>query len=317
MGCQLSRESVNNGVATNQCDLRLQTSDGDLSLVTTSIAQDSEWGTNDYIEYQPGAAGSKIVLAAPHGGDLEPANIPTRDAGCIVDLGCVYSHACEDKDESNCRVATVKDMYTLELTIALADEISRISGLRPHVILNHLHRRKLDANRDREEATFDEPDAVTAWDEFHAFIDRAKASVGTGLFIDVHGHGHPEPWIELGYLFTGLNLDLDEIDPTRSSIRHLSTQVNVTFEELLRGAQSFGGDCENEGYDAVPGPTFPGPNGGNYFSGGYNTRRHGSRDGGTIDAIQIESPRFLRDIWPVYAEGLGQALVNFVQRYYP
>ena len=31
--------------------------------------------------------------------------------------------------------------------------------------------------------------------------------------------------------------------------------------------------------------------GSRYFSGGYNTARHGSRGGGTISAIQIEAPK--------------------------
>ena len=50
-----------------------------------------------------------------------------------------------------------------------------------------------------------------------------------------------------------------------SSIYYLSTQVNVTFEELLRGNQSFGGFLEDNGFVAIPSPMNPGRNGNSYF----------------------------------------------------
>jgi hypothetical protein len=41
---------------------------------------------------------------------------------------------------------------------------------------------------------------------------------------------------------------------------------------------------------AVPSPTDAAPLAGEeYFNGGYNTARHGSLAGGSLDAIQIES----------------------------
>ncbi|CAH1800052.1 unnamed protein product [Owenia fusiformis] len=287
-----------------------------LSTVHIVICQDSEWGTNDYIEYQVGTTGTKIILTSSHGGHLRPESIPERDHGCFIADVCVYSHFCSPKDELNCRAVVIPDAHTLELTGTIADAMQNITGQRPHVILNHLHRGKLDANREIEQAAFGVPEAETAWREFHEFIERAQATVGTGLLVDIHGHGHPEPWLEIGYLFSGLDLDLNDIDPARSSIYHLSTQVNVPFDDLLRGAESLGGRCEAAGYIAVPAPDYPGPDGGNYFTGGYITRRHGSRDQGTIDAIQIESPRFLRDMWEDYGSDLAVIILNFYQRWY-
>ena len=40
----------------------------------------------------------------------------------------------------------------------------------------------------------------------------------------------------------------------------------------------------------MPSPRYNEPNRKNYFSGGYNVLRHGSKHSGVIDAIQIESP---------------------------
>ena len=48
-----------------------------------------------------------------------------------------------------------------------------------------------------------------------------------------------------------------------------------------------------------------------FFSGGYNTRRHGSIDSGEIDAIQIESSRNQRsdEIRPQYAKKVKGVLI--------
>ena len=95
----------------------------------------------------------------------------------------------------------------------------------------------------------------------------------------------------------------------------MTTNVS-TIQELLTGAApvSFGGLLESEGYLSVPSPTNPGPNGELYFSGGYITQQYGSRDGGIVDAIQIESPM-------PFLEAPGRtsyvrAIVNAIKQYF-
>ena len=45
------------------------------------------------------------------------------------------------------------------------------------------------------------PSQEQAWEEFHEFINQAEIAIGgKGLFLDIHGHGHPVNWAELGYL---------------------------------------------------------------------------------------------------------------------
>ena len=59
---------------------------------------------------------------------------------------------------------------------------------RPHVVRCHLHRSKVDANRDLGEAAFGNADAGLAWKEYHDFIDKAKRSItGRVLYVDIHG----------------------------------------------------------------------------------------------------------------------------------
>lgn len=129
-------------------------------------------GRNGYVEYIQGNL--PIVLSIPHGGRLKPEEIPDRTDGVVdgdtnsielgVELFSYLSHACS------------------------TNEKARI----PHIIICHLHRIKLDANRNLEEAALGAPHAVEAWNEFHNFISIAKSKVLTqfkmGHYYDIHGN---------------------------------------------------------------------------------------------------------------------------------
>ena len=56
-----------------------------------------------------------------------------------------------------CRVVVGTDRNTQNLTYYLSESIYNMTGLRPYVIINQLHRSRLDANRHRDEAAFDDP----------------------------------------------------------------------------------------------------------------------------------------------------------------
>ena len=204
----------------------------------------------------------------------------------------------------------------MELRQALFD----LTGSYPAAILNELHRRKFDANRDKPEASFGVPDVEAAFDLYHQYIEEAKADYGgMGLFFDVHGHGHTLQMAELGYLISGSDLDAGNLNVDSSSIKNLAGYVSISFEELLRGPTSFGGYLQAEGYDSVPGTDYPGPDGNPYFSGGFNTRQHGSRDGGVTDAIQIESARSHREMpeRENYVQALALSMKQYLDAHYP
>ena len=103
-----------------------------------------------------------------------------------------------------------------------------------------------------------------------------------------------------------------------TSIKYLLSRTSLSMNAVLRGNQSFGHFLEAQGYSSVPSPTHNGPAGEKYFSGGYNTKIHGSRDGGSIDAIQIESARINRNLpeRTSYAAALAQTVVNFLDTHY-
>lgn len=262
----------------------------------------SYFGRRQYVEYQPGT--SPIILATSHGGHKEPDEISDRTWG-----------------------VTVRDLNTRELTLKIADELEEQSGERPHVIISHLRRTKLDPNREIQEAAQNNTRAERAWHEYHRWTETAQTLVeedfDEGFYVDVHGHGHSVQRLELGYLLRSgdLNQSDREIDDSRlasqSSIRHLSQNVEIPFSELLRGEESLGEIMEQHGYPSVPSASDPSPGEDPYFSGGYSTDRYGSNDGGTIDGVQLEANfqgvRDTEENRREFAEAFSTALLQFLE----
>jgi hypothetical protein len=249
-------------------------------IAVESSAQDpafipgrSYFGKNNYIEYIAG--NTPYILSAPHGGSLTPAEIPDRTSG-----------------------ETVTDSNTDTLARSISAAVFAREGKYPHIIICRLRRTKLDANRDLNEASEPNPYATQAWKEFQSFIDTAKQTVirefGKGFYIDLHGHGHEIQRLELGYLLSSTALTLSDnildnaIYGNSSSIRTMIPLSRLSFSKLLRGPQSLGSLFEIRGFPAVPSEMQPNPGSALYFSGGYNTQRHGSVGGGLISGVQIE-----------------------------
>lgn len=243
------------------------------------IAGTSYLDAREWVQYTAGDA--PLVIIAPHGGLLTPGELPDRScAGCV----------------------TANDTNTQLLARVIVDTFVARTGRRPHLVVNLLHRRKFDANRDLVEASGGNVALLRGpWEWLHAAVDTAKADVGRrwqrGLVIDLHGHAHAIPRLELGYLLTATQLRLTDAALTSSgalassSVAHLlqNGRSARTPAERLRGATSLGGLLEARGFSAVPSPAAPAPLvAEEYFNGGFNTARHGSRSTSTTDAVQIE-----------------------------
>ncbi|XP_077142465.1 uncharacterized protein LOC143806213 isoform X1 [Ranitomeya variabilis] len=287
-----------------------------------SKAQEVIYGHEKFTEYHVG--NMSLILTAPHGGSLNPSSIPSRDAGCWEKtLGkCYYRHSCPSgtvRDNVNCKVKIMADLYTQEMVLALAKEICLLtSGRCPHIVINNLARSKLDANREKDEAAFGVREAEQAWEEFMGFIHMAKSNMWSGLLLDFHGQSHPEQWIELGYLISKASLNYGNFSSFDSSIYSLAErQINMTFQSLLRGNQSLGKLIEdgNIKYVTVPSPSNPKPKSGNYYSGGYIVKTHGSQMTGEVDAIQIELPKWVRKgrERPKFAAVLARAIIHYYE----
>lgn len=268
----------------------------------------SYFGTDNYVEYIAGDL--PIVLTSPHGGRLKPEVIPNRTEG-----------------------VTEADSNTQELARAIADEFFRRTGHRPHLIASHLHRSKLDPNREIKEAAQGSPIAERAWQEFHASIKGALAAAvakhGFAFLVDIHGHAHPIARIELGYA-----LDAKQLNPSDkvfddsqviglTGFRDLAARLGGSPAALIRGPGSLGDLFESRGIRAVPSPKEPTPGDKNpFFSGGYIVRQHAAAaDTPKVDGLQIETYRVgLRDTAANrthFAQVAAEALTVFVEAHYP
>ena len=263
-------------------------------------------GRNGYTTYYPGNI--PLILSIPHGGDITPLEISNRTYG-----------------------VTVTDSNTVELGIAIRNYFYANYNIRPYVIINNLKRTKLDANRDRVEATQGNIYAERAFDEFHFYIENAREDIiskfGTGVLFDIHGHGiNPDGFNDLrtwiGYLLTSDELDNsnDYINQNISindvSIYSLLNSSGQSLSDLLSGPSSLGALFEENNYNALPSPESRSPEGMRYFSGGYNTFRYGTNRNFNFSSIQLEFPfQGLRDTQQ--SRNLFAAtFVELVQEYY-
>ena len=264
--------------------------------------------TREYIEYIPGNL--PIIISAPHGG--------VKQSGQTIG-GTFYPDNDSTLTDRSCGT-NERDDNTEILVREIQAEIFALTGCYAHVIINNLHRSKLDPNRSSSEATCGDTDALDHWNAWHSFIDQASTSVeanwGKGLYIDLHGQSHTIPRIEIGYNITASQLNSGNLNSTtnidRSTIKSLVSNNlnNLTHEQLIRGSNSLGelfqdapavfynanvnpGCGVTSGYRAVPSNSDYGntscddttPHSNPYFDGNYyNNRRHGSGNGSGTNA---------------------------------
>ena len=268
---------------------------------------------------------SKLIINAPHGGVKKPSSFRNRRAGCFdrIQKKCTWNYICSRSttgSSKKCLARTVADFYTKEISQELANEIANLTGIKPHLIINDLHRKKFDGNREIHEATFDEPNAVKAYHDYHGTITQVKNSItGRGLFLDIHGWRHSKEWVGLGYLVPGKDLNSGTPLAKRSSIRSLTCRLNhEPFDVILRQDRSLGRYLQDQYIATVPSSKHPSPNTDKYYSGGFNTKQYGSRCGGKLDAIQIEVPKCYRkkDFSVNFSRALAKAVVAFMSKNY-
>ncbi|KAL7526626.1 hypothetical protein ACHAXR_001570 [Thalassiosira sp. AJA248-18] len=207
------------------------------------------------------ADAADLVITAPHGGAFEPAYIPTRSTD-----NPTYCPS------SGCK--TSKDTNTLEISELLQSKFISNYCKVPLVVINHLHRKKLDANRELVEAAHGNSIAGDAWLQFHNLTNHAQSlleakfgsvdvttatgSTVTGikaLLFDMHGYAGMDwvpvdgsPFIQWGYrLSDDPSLNPDQYCPldTRSNytigtMTHARWMPGQSYECLVRGPASLG-----------------------------------------------------------------------------
>lgn len=241
------------------------------------VPGESYFGTDRHVEYVAGDL--PLVITVPHGGRAQPADLPTRRQG-----------------------VTVMDANTQELARELVAELERRSGGRVHLILSHLHRSRLDPNREIVEAANGHPGAERVWREFHAAIEGALAAAvarhGFAFLVDLHGHAHPIARLELGYALAAPQLNRADAEFDASGVIGLSTLADLharrggSAADLIRGPRSLGSLLAAGGLPATPSGPDPQPGNHPFFAGGYIVQRHAAAAGTPrVDGLQIECPR--------------------------
>ncbi|CAG8500856.1 21762_t:CDS:2 [Gigaspora margarita] len=130
----------------------------------------------NYSEYISGQL--PLIISIPHDGQLFPPEIP-------------------DRKKNYPSVVKSNDLNTQDIGRELADKIMlHFNGKRPYLVINHLGRSKFVINRPIKEGV-DGKDSITLTD-----IKDVETNFGQGLLIDIHGHGHPENFIEIGYVLS-------------------------------------------------------------------------------------------------------------------
>lgn len=273
---------------------------GALFAAEVPVAQ-AVFGANQYVEYLPGEL--PLVIAAPHGGLLKPKSVANRSYG-VVD----------------------SDANTQDLGRRIAAEVKKQSGKSMDLIISHLHRSKLDPNREIKEAAQGDKTAEKVWHEYHGFIDQAlKASVarhGRTFFIDLHGQNHKDIRVELGYMHRVEDLakpreEINSATFIKTGSMELISQLNPTssYADLLIGPDSLGAMIEQRGFQATPSPRMVVPTE-PYFRGGYTVGRHVNA-AANVAGLQIEANRIrLRDS-PENRQKFAEALVQTLRIYVP
>ncbi len=217
-------------------------------------------------------------------------------------------------------------MPTRKTWLDASAEMNKQTGRTLDLIISHLHRSKLDPNREIKEAAQGDPTAEMIWQEYHNYIGQAlKTSVarhGRAFFIDLHGQNHKDIRVELGYMHrvTDLAKPIQEInsdDFIQSGSIQLISELNPTvpYADLLFGSDSLGAMIEQHGFLTTPSPRMTVPTE-PYFRGGYTIDRH-SKASAKVAGLQIEANRIrLRDS-PENRQKFAEALVQTLRIYIP
>jgi len=266
-----------------------------LSIFVSSFSPPAP--SNVYVEYIPG--NTNLIFSVPHDGDTNLTSIPLRRNGCKDSEGvCIYPGKEECDPDKICKVIIGADLNAKDIAKTVFDKYVESTGKTPHMIISHLHRSRLDPNRPVEQAAQGNPEAIAAYEAFHGSIKHAHEALGGqhGLHIDFHGYTdtYRQNNTMIGYLFVSKELNSGKIDIKKSSIQALVARTGLPVEQFLYGQESLGAMFESAGYKAVPSPRQPRPGQEKYYRGGWITQVHGSRDGGVIDAIQLEFPTEIR-----------------------
>ncbi len=277
-------------------------------LFSSSIlyAQKSHFDENKWVEYIEG--NMPLVISVPHGGRVTVDTLAIR----------------------NCKGAvTVTDGNTIELAKEIQNYFQKTYKKTPHIIISHLSRKHVDQNREFENgATCGDVRVEKPWHAFHDFVDAALKSAAKSnervMYIDLHGHGHPNQRLEIGYNLTAEDLKsalegkFNDKKKYHSLTNLLAMDRSLSFKDVIFGEQSFGALAAKNGVPAVPSDVDLAPKDGEkFFSGGDNTRRFTGDKYPFVYGLQIECNGAIRKLEnrKASAKGIAEAISQYISIY--
>jgi N-formylglutamate amidohydrolase len=168
-----------------------------IDLITASDLYFSGY-RNAFKAFRLNLTNTNIILSSPHAGSVMPHDIPDRtQGGCrqVNSSVCTYNYTDMCIHGQRCSITTVQDFADFDpFTERVADELYRTYGLRPFVIVATWNRKKIDFNREINEATFNHPTSMKAYRGYHRYLTKAIERIeqryhGQGLLLDIHQHG--------------------------------------------------------------------------------------------------------------------------------
>lgn len=233
-------------------------------------AGDTIYGYKNYVKLVVGDVKVPLLLGIPHDGVM----IGTPEIPRATKSG--------------------RDINTKPFTLAIADLFRKDTGLQPWVIINEIHRQRVDPNTypDLLVSRYGkDTEARKTYDSYHELLSLARTTMAInladtkgGLFIDMHGHAHRYadgreeeytsiingrkilsktiPQSEIGYALSNSALEkpdseLDKLAAYSSIYAIAKNHPAVPFSALIRGPYSLGGLLDAEGLISVPGKDIP------------------------------------------------------------
>jgi hypothetical protein len=232
-----------------------------------------------YLTYEIG--NSPIILSAPHGGNIQPIDIPKRTWG-----------------------NRSRDTYTRRLIQLIIERLPQ----KPYYVYSDIHRNRVDLNRDGGEAFQGNKKAERIWllwnNTIALYEQNVKTKFGKGLYIDIHSHNNSDKF-QIGY---GLKvkdyLDIKANWKVKSKSTMSAFSENGNEFPVLFGDYSFPNSIESYRYNVLVPLDEK-----HYLNGGRNIKKfHNDK----IGAIQIECPI------PILKEnlnGVADCLVYGIKRF--
>ncbi len=219
-----------------------------------------------------------VLITAPHGGTTLIPGVPVRET--------------RDGDRVNLR----RDELTNELAIATADELEKLVGKRPSLIVAEFSRQSLDANRP-ETSAYQHEAASSFYRDYHTAVNAAVQDIRDrwqhGLLLDMHAQ-----WLRPQMMMRG----------TRDGQTVQGLIERRGWEGLL-GAESLFGSLGEAGVSLFP-PT--GESEGQWTHAGSYTVTTYARNG--IDGLQLEIGSDLCDS-PQDVEHLAGLIAKGIERH--